>query len=82
MPAVILLGVVGFAASLYFFLNGLKHIGTIKTIMIFSLSSVFGLVSAFVFLGEQISYYQIVAVGILFGGVFLMNKKEPLISPA
>lgn len=82
IPAIILLGTVGFASSLYFFLNGLKHIGTIKTIMIFSLSSVFGLVSAFILLGEQISFYQIIAAGIMFGGVYLMNKKESSISPA
>ena len=81
IPAIILLGTVGFASSLYFFLNGLKHIGTIRTIMIFSLSSVFGLVSAFILLGEQISYYQIIAAGIMFGGVYLMNKKESSISP-
>jgi len=81
IPAIILLGTVGFASSLYFFLNGLKHIGTIRTIMIFSLSSVFGLVSAFILLGEQISYYQIIAAGIMFGGVYLMNKKESPISP-
>lgn len=81
IPFVVLLGVVGFAASLYFFLNGLKHIGTIRTIVIFSLSSAFGLVSATIFLGEQISFYQIIAVVIMFVGVYIMNKKEMTINP-
>ena len=46
MPYILLLGIVGFAASLvagYFFLQGLKKIGTTNTLLILSLSSVFGM---------------------------------------
>src|SRR3989337_483402 len=66
---ILVLGSIGFAASLYFFLHGLKRIGTIRTITIFSMSSVFGLVAASIFLGEQISEYQIMAAGIMILGV-------------
>ena len=76
------LGVVGFAASLFFFLQGLKRIGAVRTITIFSMSSVFGLVAASVFLAEQISWYQIIAVGIMIFGVYLVSRKESIISPA
>ena len=36
IPNIIFLGAVGFAASIFFFFLGLKRIGTIKTILIFS----------------------------------------------
>ncbi|TAK18602.1 MAG: DMT family transporter, partial [Nitrosarchaeum sp.] len=49
---ILVLGSIGFAASLYFFLHGLKRIGTVRTITIFSMSSVFGLVAAAIFLAE------------------------------
>src|SRR5919112_1257070 len=49
IPYIILLGVVRFALSLYFFLYSLKMLGTIRTIIIFSTSSVFGLIFAFIF---------------------------------
>lgn len=78
---ILVLGVIGFAASLYFFLQGLKRINTVRTISIFSMSSVFGLVAASVFLGEQISIYQIMAAGMMISGVYLVNKKETVISP-
>ena len=78
---ILLLGIVGFAASLYFFMQSLKRIGTIRTALIFSMSSLFGLVAASVFLAEQISWYQIVAAGIMIFGIYLMNRKESLISP-
>lgn len=76
-----MLGIVGFAASLYFFMQSLKRINTVRTVLIFSMSSVFGLVTASVFLQEQISWYQIVAAGIMMLGIYLMNRKESLIDP-
>ncbi|QLH07923.1 EamA/RhaT family transporter [Nitrosopumilus ureiphilus] len=78
---ILLLGTVGFAASLYFFLQGLKRIGTVRTITIFSMSSIFGLVAASIFLSEQIGFHQIVAAGIMIFGVYLVSRKESVISP-
>jgi drug/metabolite transporter (DMT)-like permease len=79
---ILLLGIVGFAASLFFFLQGLKRIGTVRTITIFSMSSVFGVVAAVLFLGEQIGLYQIIAAGIMILGVYLVSRKENVITPA
>ena len=79
---ILVLGSVGFAASLFFFLQGLKRIGTVRTITIFSMSSVFGLVASSVFLAEQISGYQIMAAGIMIFGIYLVSRKETVISPA
>jgi drug/metabolite transporter (DMT)-like permease len=79
---ILVLGSVGFAASLFFFLQGLKRIGTVRTITIFSMSAVFGLVAASVFLGEQISWTQITAAGIMIFGVYLVSRREIVIHPA
>ncbi|MGI0017891.1 MAG: DMT family transporter [Nitrosotalea sp.] len=78
IPYVMLLSAIGFGGSLYFFLQSLKRIGTIRTIMIFSMSSVFGLVFASVFLHEQISLYQIVAIAIMLTGIYTINRKESI----
>ncbi|EIJ66161.1 hypothetical protein BD31_I1688 [Candidatus Nitrosopumilus salaria BD31] len=80
MP-ILALGTVGFAASLYFFLQSLKRIGIVRTITIFSMSSVFGVLSSAIFLAEQISLYQIIAAGIMILGVYLVSRKETVISP-
>ena len=81
IPPILVLGVIGFAASLYFFMQSLKRISTVRTVLIFSMSSIFGLVAASVFLQEQISWYQILAAGIMISGVYLMNRKDSLINP-
>lgn len=78
IPYVILLSAIGFGGSLYFFLQSLKRIGTIRTIVIFSMSSVFGLVFASVFLHEQISSYQTIAIAIMLGGIYMINRKESI----
>jgi drug/metabolite transporter (DMT)-like permease len=79
---ILILGSIGFATSLFFFLQGLKRIGTVRTITIFSMSSVFGLVAASIFLAEQISWYQIIAAGIMILGIYLVSRKDTVISPA
>lgn len=78
---ILVLGSIGFAASLYFFLQGLKRIGIVRTITIFSMSSIFGLVASSIFLAEQISWYQIIAAGVMILGVYLVSRKETVISP-
>jgi len=73
---ILLLGVVGFASSLYFFLQALKRINTIRTITIFSLSAVFGLIAASIFLNESIDQYQIIAAVIMMFGIYLLNRRQ------
>lgn len=76
IPYIILLSLLGLGGSLYFFLQSLKRIGTIRTVVLFSMSSVFGLVFAGLFLHEQISAVQITAIVIMLTGIYLINRKE------
>ncbi|MGC1932909.1 MAG: DMT family transporter [Candidatus Nitrosopolaris sp.] len=76
IPYILLLGIVGFAASLYFFLQGLRKIGTTNTLLILSLSSVFGMFLAGIFLHERVTLFQIIAVVIMLSGIYLINRKN------
>ena len=75
IPFVLLLGIVGFALALFFFLKALHIIGVVKTIVIFATSSIFGLIFAVLFLHEQVSVFQIVAICIMIVGIYLITKK-------
>jgi len=70
---IILLGIVGFGTSLYFFLNSMKRIGIVKSVLVLSFSSVFGLIFASLLLGEPIDVHQIIAIVVMIAGVFLIN---------
>ena len=74
IPFVLLLGTVGFALSLFLFLKSLHIIGVVKTIVIFATSSVFGLIFAVLFLHEQVSIFQIIAICVMILGIYLINR--------
>ena len=74
--AVVFLGVFGFAISLYLYLHSIKRIGVVKASSLLSLSAVFGLVFAIIFLNELISINQIIAISIMICGIHLMYSHE------
>lgn len=74
--SIIVLGVFGFAISLYLYLHSIKRIGVVKASSILSLSAVFGLALAAVFLKEAISAYQIIAIAIMLLGIHVMYTRE------
>jgi drug/metabolite transporter (DMT)-like permease len=74
--SIIILGVFGFAISLYLYLHRIKRIGVVKASSILSLSAVFGCVLAGVFLNEAISVFQIVAIAIMLLGIHIMYTRE------
>ncbi len=76
IPNILLVGIVGFGISLYLFLHSLKRIGTVKTMLIYSTSTVFGLMFASVFLHEKIGWYQILAIGLMLTGIYLVTKES------
>jgi drug/metabolite transporter (DMT)-like permease len=73
---IILLGVFGFAISLFLYLHSIKRIGVIKASSLLSLSAVFGLVFALIFLHELISINQLIAISVMISGIHLMYTYE------
>ena len=62
------------ASALHFiFLSSMKRIGIVKSVLVLSFSSVFGLIFASLLLGEPIAIHQIIAIVVMIAGVFLIN---------
>ena len=74
IPYLVFAGSMGFGASLFFFLHSLKRIGTVKTMLLFSTSSIFGMIFAKAFLNESITMYQIFAIGAILSGCYLIKR--------
>jgi drug/metabolite transporter (DMT)-like permease len=74
IPYLLFAGSLGFGGSLFFFLHSLKRIGTVKTILLFSTSSIFGMIFATIFLKENITIYQIIAVTVILSGCYLIKR--------
>jgi drug/metabolite transporter (DMT)-like permease len=71
---IVFVGILLFGGALYFNFLALKELGAIRTTLIFPISSIFGLFAAYVLLNEVISIYQIVSVGVIFLGIFLLMR--------
>jgi drug/metabolite transporter (DMT)-like permease len=68
------MSVSGFGGALLLFLHGMKRIGTIRTMAVFSLTPVFGIVIAALVLGESISVFQGIATAIIIAGIMLVSR--------
>ncbi len=65
----------GFGGALLLFLQGIKAIGTVKTMSVFSMTPIFGILIAALALGESISVFQGVATGLIIFGILLVSRR-------
>jgi drug/metabolite transporter (DMT)-like permease len=77
IPNLLLLSLGGFAGSLFLFLKGMREVGTVKSVMIFSTSPVFGIVFALIFLKEHIEIWKLLSsVVLVIVGIFFITKNN------
>lgn len=69
------MSVAGFGGALLLFLQGIKSIGTVKTMSVFSTTPIFGIVIAALALGESISVFQAIATGLIIAGILLVSRR-------
>ncbi len=75
MPVIVYMGIFVSGLSYYFFVIALRLIGAIRTILIYSTSTVFGISFSAIFLGETITELNIVSVATIGVGIYLLRKK-------
>ena len=71
---IILMSISGFGGALLLFLEGIKRIGTVKTMSMFSMTPIFGIVIAALALGETITVFQSIATGLIIIGIILIGR--------
>ena len=75
IPNLLFLSLGGFAGSLFLFLKGMQRVGTITSVMIFSTSSIFGILFALIFLQESIDVWNfILSVVLVLAGIYLITR--------
>jgi drug/metabolite transporter (DMT)-like permease len=71
---IIIMSISGFGGALLLFLEGIKRIGTVKTMSMFSMTPVFGIVIAALALGESVTVLQGIATGLIIIGIILIGR--------
>ena len=75
LPTILVTGVVGIGIPILFVIVALRYIGAVRTILIFSTTSVFGALFAHVLLGELITLANVGAIGLVIVGTYFLRKK-------
>ena len=74
IPYILFVGAFSIAFSILFFLFALRKIGSMRTGVIFSLSSLFGAVLAFIVLREPFTVIQLVAGFAMIAGIYVLYR--------
>jgi len=69
------LAFVGTGIATLFFVIALKLLGGVKTILLYSATSIFGIIFSSIILSEEITIINIVSVIIVISGIYLMRNK-------
>jgi len=76
---VFLFGVFVFSGTAFLSIQSLKRLGPITTTIVFPITSVFGLIFAYVLLGESITVLQIGSVIVILLGIYLLTRPGSVI---
>lgn len=74
VPNILFVGAFSIAFSILFFLFALRKIGSMRTGVIFSLSSLFGVVLAFVVLRETFTVIQLIGGSVMILGIYVLYR--------
>jgi len=75
LPGIMFMSIIGTGMSTLFFLMGLKLIGAVRTVLLYSTTAVFGIIFSGLFLGETITEANLISIGMVLAGIFLLRNK-------
>ncbi len=75
LPNILIMSIIGTGMSTLFFLMGLKLIGAVRTVLLYSTTSVFGILFSGLILSEAITPVDIISTMLVLAGIVLLRNK-------
>jgi len=75
LPSIFIISILGTGMSTIFFLMGLRLVGAVRTVLLYSTTSVFGVIFAGVILSETITITDGLSLALVLGGIFFLRYK-------
>ena len=75
VPYIIFFGVVVVGLSYYFFVRAINRIGIIRTILIYTTASTFGVIFSWMFLGESTEIANMMSIVLILSGMWFLRHK-------
>ncbi|MCV0411673.1 DMT family transporter [Nitrosarchaeum sp.] len=75
IPNILVMSIAGTGMSTLFFLMGLKLIGAVRTVLLYSTTSIFGIIFSGLILSEVVTFTDIISVVLVLSGIFLLRNR-------
>jgi len=75
LPSIFVLSILGTGMSTLFFLIGMKLIGAVRTVLLYSTTSVFGVVFSGLILAETITVVDVLSLALVLAGIFFLRNR-------
>jgi len=75
LPNILIMSIIGTGMSTLFFLMGIKLIGAVRTVLLYSTTSVFGIIFSGIILSEAITYSDVISVALVISGIAILRNK-------
>ncbi|MHA7647115.1 DMT family transporter [Nitrosopumilus sp. S4] len=75
LPVILITGVIGVGMPVFFVLIALRYIGAVRTIMVFSTTTVFGVLFSNILLGEEVSFANVGAIAMVIAGTYILRDR-------
>ena len=75
VPSIVVLSIVGTGLAAFFFIIALRLIGAVRSLLLYSSSSAFGVIFSAAFLGEAITMANIVSIVLVMGGIYFLRNR-------
>jgi drug/metabolite transporter (DMT)-like permease len=75
VPSILALSILGTGMSTLFFLMALKFIGTMRTVLLYSTTAIFGVIFSGLLLAETVTMMDIVSLTLVMVGIFMLRNR-------
>ena len=75
IPSIVVIGLFGTGIATFFFIFSLRYIGAIRTILLFSTTTVFGMIFAAMLLQETITLSNVFSIILVSSGTYLLRNR-------
>ncbi|MFB5644998.1 MAG: DMT family transporter [Nitrosopumilaceae archaeon] len=75
VPSIVVLSIIGTGLAAFFFIIALRLIGAVRSLLLYSSSSAFGVIFSSAFLGEAITTANVVSIVLVMGGIYFLRNR-------
>lgn len=75
VPSIVVLSIIGTGLAAFFFIIALRLIGAVRSLLLYSSSSAFGVIFSSAFLEETITMANVVSIVLVMGGIYFLRNR-------